>query len=448
MSVIKVAGYGTGPADGPARLGSIAAAVSIVLGIASPAVAQGAAAAPGASVPTGAALEADDRKVTVMTRPKPELDPSGVRMGSFLLYPSVGVGVEFDDNIYRTRRDREADFIARVMPRLRAVSDWNNHSVELDAGLHAGRYLDNTSEDFTDWTVGLSGRLDISRATQAFAAARHERLHEDRGSPDAADGVSPTRYGRTSVNVGASHRINRLTLSAEGRYVGLDFDDVRRGGGRIDNDDRDRHVWIAAAQASYEIVPAYQAFVRAVYNVRDYRRSRDDFGIDRDSEGVELVVGTEFDLTGLTFGSVFAGWRGQWYADDRLGRLDGFAFGGQLTWNVTPITTAQLTIQREIEETSVAAAEGFWSTGLRATLDHELLRNLILRSGLSYWRQEYEGIDRDDDVFLASGGAIWQANRHLGVGATYTHERRESRGRAAGIDYRDNRLVLTVTGRL
>jgi len=51
-------------------------------------------------------------------------------------------------------------------------------------------------------------------------------------------------------------------------------------------------------------------------------------------------------------------------------------------------------------------------------------------------------------VYLARAGALWQANRHLSLGATYTYERRESNGEAAGTDYDDNRMMLTVTGRL
>jgi len=420
-------------------------ACCVVATIHGPVRAQG---APSAPTP-GLAQETDDRKITVMTRPKPELDPLGTRLGSFLLFPSIGLGMEFDDNIYRTENDRESDFVAHVAPELRLVSDWNNHELELRANLEAGRYFDNTSEDYADWGLETNGRVDVSRSTQVFGGLQYEGLHEDRGSPDGAVGVEPTEFDRATASIGASHRFNRITVTGEGRFVQLDFDDVRAGGGgHINNDDRDRDVWIAAAQANYEIVPAYQAFVRAVYNVRDYRLGTDDFGIDRDSDGIEVVVGTEFDLTGVTFGNVFAGYRSQWYQDDSLDSIDGFAFGGQLTSNFTPITTGQLTVQRQIEETSVNTAEGFWSTSVRATLDHELLRNLVLRGGLAYYLQEYEGIDRDDDVFLATAGALWQANRHLGFGATYTFESRDSHGQAAGTEYDDNRVMLRVTGRL
>lgn len=392
--------------------------------------------------------EADERRVTVLNRHKPELDPIGLRLGSFLLYPALDLGHEFDDNIYRTEKDREADLIAHITPRVRLLSDWNNHALEVDAKLDAGRHYDNSSEDFTDWGVGALGRVDFTRASQLLGRARFDHLHEDRGSPDGAAGERPTRYDRGQLEFGGSHRVNRVTLSGQAQLVSLDFDDGRAAdGSRVNNDDRDRDVWAAALQLSYEIVPAFQAFIRGAYNFRDYRLSSDDFGLDRDSEGYELALGTEFDLTGVTYGSVYAGYREQNYEDDRLSSVGGFSFGGQLVSNITPITTVQVSVQSEIEETSVNTAEGFWSTSIQARLDHELLRNLILSGGLTFLLQEYEGIDRDDEVFVATAGATWQANRFLAFGGKYIFESRESQGRAAGIDYVDNRVLLQATGR-
>src|SRR3546814_3726913 len=110
---------------------------------------------------------------------------------------------------------------------MRFVSDWNNHALEFGASADAGRYADNSSEDYTDWGVGTSGRIDYTRATQFFGGAQYEGLHEDRGSPDGTAGEEPTLFERASLNLGTSHRFNRVTLTGEGRLIDLDFDDVR-----------------------------------------------------------------------------------------------------------------------------------------------------------------------------------------------------------------------------
>ncbi|HXH25510.1 MAG TPA: outer membrane beta-barrel protein, partial [Vicinamibacterales bacterium] len=256
-------------------------------------------------------------------------------------------------------------------------------------------------------------------------------------------------FNRATANLGISQRFNRVSLVGEGRYVNLNYVDTpAAGAGEINNDDRDRDVYVLALRAGYEIVPRFEAFVRGSYNVRDYEARLDDFGIDRDSDGYELAVGTQVDLTGITFGEAYVGYRQQAYDDRRLDKIDGITFGARLTSNITPLTTVQLFVDRDIEETSIVAAEGFWSTSVRATVDHELLRNLILSGALGYGWNDYQGADRDDDTIRATIGANYLMNRYLTVGVAYDFEWRESRGRAAGVDYTVNRILLKVTGHL
>ncbi len=408
-----------------------------------------AALAAGAAVftwPQAVGAREEDRKETVMSRPRPEVDPLGIRLGSFLLYPALTLGIEFDDNIYRNDEDRDADLIGRIVPRARLVSDWNDHALELAGYLDVGEYFWNPSENFVDGAIGAAGRIDLTGATGILAGAQYEALHEDRGSPDARAGTEPTEFQRISANLGVSHRFSRLSVLAEARYVGLDFNDTETAAGVINNDDRDRDIYLFAARAGFEFLPQNEAFARIVYNVRDYDASLDDFGLDRDSEGYEIVVGTQFDLTGITYGEVFVGYREQRYDDRALGTIDGLTFGARLTSNVTQLTTVQLLVDREIEETSIAAAEGYWTTAVRATVDHELLRNLILSGSVGYTWNEYKGIGRDDGTFRVTVGADCLVNRLITVGGSYDFERRKSNGAAAGVDYTSNRVLLKITG--
>ena len=49
--------------------------------------------------------------------------PDGVRAGSYLLYPSLGTTVVFDDNIYATNKNRTSDMRFEIVPVVRARSD-------------------------------------------------------------------------------------------------------------------------------------------------------------------------------------------------------------------------------------------------------------------------------------------------------------------------------------
>lgn len=402
-----------------------------------------------APLPAAAQEAEEDRKITVLTRPHPELDPLGARIGSFLLFPTLSVGEEYTDNVFKTDDDTRDDFVLHIAPGARLESDWNNHAAEFGFDTDFALYADNESEDYEDVSAWANGRLDITRSTNIFGGVLAENLHEDRGSPDDVAGRRPTTFDRLTANVGIAQRFNRLTVEGEGRFVDLDFNDVPAAGvGEINNDDRDRDIWLGAVKVGYEIVPRYLAFVRGTVNERDYDAQRDDLGFNRDSYGYEVVAGTEFDLTGITFGEVHLGYREQTYEDSRFDALDGLSYGARLTSNVTPLTTLQLFVDREIEETSVTTAEGYWSTSVRLTADHELLRNLIVSAYLRYGLAEYEGIDRDDDYYGAGLSATYQMNRHFGITAGYRYEERDSSGAARDEDYAENLFLIRFTGRL
>lgn len=197
-------------------------------------------------------------------------------------------------------------------------------------------------------------------------------------------------------------------------------------------------------RASYEIVPEYEAFVRATRHVRSYESLQGGDRFDRDSDGWELVAGTALDLGGVVFGEVFAGWRTQDYDDPRLPAVDGPSFGGRLIWNVTPLTTVGGFVQRTVEESTLGGASGFLATAAGVGVDHELLRNLILGAELEFTNNDYEGIRRDDDLLGVGIGGTWLVNRNVRAELGYRFDTRDSTVSGAGYDSQ----IVTVTVRL
>ena len=102
------------------------------------------------------------RGASILDRPKPELDPLGVRAGGFLIFPKVEVGTTYDDNVFATENDEEGDFIFQVLPTVTAQSDFSRHQLRFSAGADVGRYADKTSENYIDYFVTGAGRFDVT----------------------------------------------------------------------------------------------------------------------------------------------------------------------------------------------------------------------------------------------------------------------------------------------
>lgn len=389
------------------------------------------------------------RGETITTRPRPELDPLGMRFGGFLFYPKLGVGEEYDDNIFRVEGDKEDDLITVITPEVSLRSDWANHSLNFEADATIGRYAESSDEDYEDFTVRADGRLDITRNNYLFGALEHTQFHEDRGSPDDVAGTVPTEFTISNASVTYFHRFNRLSFTVEGTAREINFDDVPAIGGTINNDDRDRKDFIGTVRVAYEIVPEYEAFFRGGVNARPYDDAVDDNGFDRDSDGYEVVIGTAVDLSGVTFGDVFVGFASQDYEDPQLPTIDGVTFGGTIYWNVTRLTTITGSIRRTIEESTLSGASGFFATRVGVSVDHELLRNLLLSGDLHGTRSDYEGIDREDDDIQVGLGAKYLLNRHLYLSLDYSYWQRESSQAGGGDrDFKQNRVIVGLETQL
>jgi len=389
------------------------------------------------------------RGETVTNRARPDFDPLGARVGSFIVLPRLRVGGAYSDNIFSTDTGEVSDLITTISPRVVVQSDWGTHMLRLQGGADIGRYIDNDAEDFEDYEFKANGRVDVTRRTKLRGGVGYRAEHERRSSPDDVSGVEPTKFDVLSANIEGSQKFNRVTLAVGGTIDQFDFDDVgTAGGGTINNDDRDRDVIEGSVKVSYELAPQYVAFVRGAYNVRNYDDAVDDNGVNRDSDGYEVIVGVSLDFGGITFGDFFAGYRAQEYDDPALNTANGPVVGADVTWNVTPLTTVVGSASREIRESTTrdaitgANASGRFFTTIGVSVDHELMRNVLLNANVSASQDDFEGINRTDEVYRAGVGATYLVNRYASIAGTYRYRMRNSD--VAASEFSENQFLLRV----
>lgn len=194
-----------------------------------------------AIVPFTAYAQTDSRTTTVMDRPREELDAQGIRQGGFLIFPSIESKIETDDNIFATANNKISDNILTITPAVRADSDWNSHFLSVKASTDIVSYHHYNAEDYTDYSLGTNGRVDIQRDMNVTGALTHDKKHEDRSSPDDAGGKEPTAYTVGGVDLGFYNKWNRVALNADFGLRKSDYRDVETSAGTsVNNDDRDR----------------------------------------------------------------------------------------------------------------------------------------------------------------------------------------------------------------
>jgi hypothetical protein len=386
------------------------------------------------------------RNETVSTRARPDYDAVGGRAGGFLYFPTIDIEQRANDNIFLSDGNEREDFITVLRPALSANSDWNNHALGFTATADIFRYWDYTRENHNDWSLGSNGRYDISREANITGSITTSESYEDRGSPDDAGGREPTQYMTVNALIAGQYKPNRFSINLTGTGDLYNYDDTPTTTGITNNDDRDREEAKLELRLGYDIQPEYEAFLRGSVNNRDYDAAVDDNGLNRDSDGYELVAGARIDFTGLLFGDLFAGYTSQDYDARALRTIDGPTVGAGLFWNPTGLTSLGLNVARSIQETTQVNASGYWSTSANLSIDHELLRNFILSATAGYTNSDYEGISREDDDLTAGAGARYLLNRNFHLSGNYEYKTRDSS--VAGSDYEQSVFTLRLTAQL
>jgi hypothetical protein len=391
---------------------------------------------------------------TVTTRPRPEYDPLGIRAGGFLVFPQLSAYQGYNSNVFASDDDVKDDFLFNLVPALAVQSDWNRHAINLSTGANYTKYYEYTRQDYTDWFVSGNGRVDITRDAALFLGGGFSRRHELPGSPDfVEDAREPTPFNVANGFARYNQQFGRFRATVDGTIDNFDYKNSTLVDGSSESNDADDYtLYGGGLRVGYEIVPNYEAFVRASGNRRAYDKSSGVSNgvetLDRSSEGYSAVTGVALDLGGVLFGELYIGYLQQFYDESEFDTQEGVDGGGSLTWNITTLTTATARVARQINTTTQNDASGILTTLAGVDIDHELLRNLILNANFTYVNDDYDGIDRTDDYYIGGIGGRYLINRNFNASLGYRFVRRSSDSDTGNFDYTRSLVRIGVQAQM
>lgn len=399
---------------------------------------------------------------------------SGLRVRSFTVLPTLEVAGEYIDNVYRQEANVRSDFVARLLPKIAVESQWSRHALGLAASSDMAFYNEHSTEDYQNFNLDLHGRIDVKRSSYATLQGGMNRQIQLRGSPDDRFGNEPTvyydyfgvfdyfhRFNRLSANIG--HRIDYYTFndvsganSATAQDINIPPDvSAQETAFYLHNTDRNFVGNTTHLRLGYLLKTGYEAFVRGIYNWREYDQTTDDFGYRRSSSGYGVDAGVGFDLTALLKGEVFVNYLSQDYDDPRLTNTSGIGGGIDLTWTPTRLTTVRGSFVSRVDETSLAGVSGYYSRMFTLGVDHELRRNIILSARAGYGNNSYNGYQldingnptagstqRNENIYLAGAALKYLINRNFYARAYYDFFKRDVN--IDGNNYDWNRVGIAI----
>lgn len=369
-----------------------------------------------------------DEKLSIRTRMNPAYDPNGLRVGDFTFSPSITNSLRYTDNVYATDVGKVHDFIYAVRPELNIKSDFVRHEISAGFSAERGLYNDISSENYTDYTASLKGRIDITGQTSVPMNFSYQRSHYLRGSPDDRASRSPTVFDYIKAGTGIIHKGQTLVmkvLADAQRYI---FEDNDAAAGPVDNSDRDRdelslYTSIGLSEEGY-----FAPYIYSNLKNTDYDKSRDREGVNRDSNEYEIGIGTIASISDITRASFNIGYLNRDMADGKFDDLGALTYGFNFSWEPSPLVMFLLEGNRTTQESILSGASGSVVSDAGLTMDYELFPNVFLYPNISYQERDYEGIDKVVTSYRAGINGTYKMNQNLWLSVSYRYITQEDEG--------------------
>jgi hypothetical protein len=390
-------------------------------------------------------------------RESEKYDVKGVRVGGFKFFGTLEADEVFNDNIYATSNatGKTAGFVQLVNPTLELKSDWLNHMVNLYAkGGFGFNSVDPGLNNFQDVSVGADGRLDIQRNWNVYGGGSWNRRHDVFGTPNTPNGIGLplTVYNQTTANVGYFQTFNRFSVRMDGRFDNYMFLDNGLGPtqGVIPNSDRNRNEFREALRFGYQFSPGYEVWVRGSLNQRKYFQL-DSSGLDRSSNGFDVVGGMIIDLGGVTAVEIFAGYLQQSYVSGQFSTISTPTFGLIGYWNPLRDLWVKPFIRRTVDDSALQGTAAYINTSGGLDVNYHVRPNVRLDGHADYSIADYTaltaGTNNQYDQYLTFRiGLQYFPTEHFYIGPTYQFIHRTSN--QFNSDYDQNLVMLRLGARL
>ena len=365
--------------------------------------------------------------------------PGAVPLGPINAYPSLGLALKHDDNLFSTPSNRTGDTIRILTPSVRFEAKQAANTYSLLAGATLGRYQTSTADDYTNYNVNGLADLDLNARLRAKLKADYIDAHDPRGSTNNALSSVPDRYRQTYLGGIASYGAR----GAQGR-VDFELGQLARRyyNNRATTFASDRDNGDVGATFFWRVAPKTSLLIQAKHTKVDYLDSRSTL----DSTENRLLGGVTWEATAKTTGIFKLGVVQKSFSDSTRGDTTSPSWEGAIQWNPRTYSRVDFNLARMPAESTGGVGNFIDRTTTGALWTHQWTSQISTAAAASYGTDDYKGINRKDNLQNYGLKATYHMRRWLDFGADYTYTLRDSSNN--NFDFKRNTIMLFVNATL
>jgi hypothetical protein len=356
-----------------------------------------------------------DEGVTVETRLHPEQMPLGVREGAFEFLPQLDESVGYTSKALPGPY-RRGSWQVGTAPALALASGWSRDSFGALFSVHDTRYLSLPSQDRTDATAALAGRLDVGDDKLTLATA-HLIEHEDRSELGTIASDRPIAFQIDDLRASYAMTRGQWSIEPSAQVSNWTYDGTTILGAPASQAYRDRVVVQGGATVQYELAPLRTVVLVARAIGQDYTQTPTG-QVSPNSTSYQTLIGLDYGDDPVWRWRLLVGGEAREFASKRYRSQNTLIAEAGVGWSPSGMTTVNATVSRETGDAEQEGVSGLVYTTARLTIDHEYLRDLLFRASLGLQRADF--FQGGYQVGTTAGlGVTWVMNRSARLSFTF-----------------------------
>jgi hypothetical protein len=362
--------------------------------------------------------------VTVTTRLHPDYDPLGVRVGQFVILTRLTESFGYDDNVTGLQNGRGSPLI-NTAATVNALNTMSDGSIAVQGNLADYEYLSASQQSFTTYNASVTGTHKFGEDLLTVSLA-HYNMEQTPRDLDVPQLSSPIAYRFEDLQASYAIAIGRWQLQPTMDISYYNFDNGVVAGQTLLQSYRDRIVYYPSFTARYEF--ATRRDLLLVVRDADASYTNAVRGLPtQDFNDVSVLAGLSYDVDGVIGFRLLGGYEERDFSARAYKKIQAPIVEGSVIWTPTDLTTVTGTAARYITDTSAEGTIGETETTIKLSVDHELLRNVIVTGKAGFSSAEYFG-GRASELYTVGGTVTWKLNRLLRLGLDYRFTDRQSPG--------------------
>jgi polysaccharide biosynthesis protein VpsM len=361
-----------------------------------------------------------------------------VRAEPFYIYPILGVGFGYNDNLTGVPEDRISSALILASVRVRGDVKTGANTYALTYIGNFGHYFSSSENDFNEHAFVATSSNQFTARADLEAAAFYLIKQDPGGSVDRPFTGTPDRWH----GAGATATFGYGAPSAQGRLEGdLGVTDKRYQNNREVTEAFDVSTWNLGARFFYRIAPEIRLLAEIGYTEYDYHLTSSPL----DSSEQRYLLGATWELTAATRGTLKAGYITKEFRQEGVEGYSGPTVEAALRWLPRTYSEVELAARYgPVDTTGTATFTVDTSVGVR--WEHHWRSYFLTRAFATYVNSELQGVSQTDRIGRVGFGAYFDIRSWLRIGADVMYEKRNSTDSA--FDFSRNVVLLSIAGTL